>query len=143
MKKTILWSLLGLMVCMLTFTACSNDDDDNSTSSSTITGAWTIQSGTLDTNDNDSPAQTINFKNDSSVVITYADGTPDDRTNKWSLAGDSLRINWNIKNGVVDDYIIGKLSFSDNNTVTYTYTSHDGSGAWDSKDTKTIILKKK
>ena len=43
MKKSILWSLLGLMVCMLTFSACSkSDDDDNNggSNANTIVGTW-------------------------------------------------------------------------------------------------------
>ena len=91
MKKSILWSLLGLMVCMLTFSACSKSDDDNNGGSyaNTIVGTWYLT-------DKDGRYIELTFKADGTCTF-YKKGTSGKvftDTGKYTAINDALLVWW-------------------------------------------------
>ena len=91
MKKSILWSLLGLMVCMLTFSACSKSDDDNNggSNANTIVGTWYLT-------DKDGRYIELTFKADGTCT-DYEKGTSGKvftDTGKYTAINDALSIWW-------------------------------------------------
>jgi hypothetical protein len=91
MKKSILWSLLGLMVCMLTFSACSKSDDDNNggSNANTIVGTWYLT-------DKDGRYIELTFKADGTCT-DYEKGTSGKvltDTGKYTAINDALSVWW-------------------------------------------------
>ena len=91
MKKSILWSLLGLMVCMLTFSACSKNDDDNNggSNANTIVGTWYLT-------DKDGRYIELTFKADGTCT-DYEKGTSGKvftDTGKYTAINDALSVWW-------------------------------------------------
>ena len=91
MKKSILWSLLGLMVCMLTFSACSKSDDDNNggSNANTIVGTWYLT-------DKDGRYIEWTFKADGTCT-DYEKGTSGKvftDTGKYTAINDALSVWW-------------------------------------------------
>lgn len=91
MKKSILWSLLGLMVCMLTFSACSKSNDDNNggSNANTIVGTWYLT-------DKDGRYIEWTFKADGTCTY-YQKGTSGKvftDTGKYTAINDALSVWW-------------------------------------------------
>jgi hypothetical protein len=91
MKKSILWSFLGLMVCMLTFSACSKSDDDNNggSNANTIVGTWYLT-------DKDGRYIELTFKADGTCT-DYEKGTSGKvftDTGKYTAINDALSVWW-------------------------------------------------
>lgn len=122
--------LIALQVVALScvLTACDDDGDE-------LIGKWSGNDGGY--------YVTWEFLPDGQFIYTEVDRyeTYRQTNNTYVVDGSTLRIDWNIENGVTDDYSIGKYRVS-GDTFTYTYTWHDGSGKWDDDEEYTITLTK-
>ena len=127
MKKSILWSLLGLMVCMLTFSACSKSDDDNNggSNANTIVGSWYLT-------DKDGCYIELTFKADG-TCIDYEKGTSGKvftDTGKYTAINDALSVWWDSE---IDDKHTEPLTWTYSVTGNKLYISDKGGTTWTRK----------
>lgn len=126
--------LIALMSVSL---AACGDDKDEPDNDNAILGKW---HGYLD-NDRESY---FTFKPDGTLVWAEndeKDGWEEFSNNKWSISGETLRLDLNIVNGKVDDYTSGKYTIK-GKTLTYTYKWYDGDGKWEGDETYTVTFTK-
>ena len=127
MKKSILWSLLGLMVCMLTFSACSKSDYDNNGGSyaNTIVGTWYLT-------DKDGRYIELTFKADGTCTF-YKKGTSGKvftDTGKYTAINDALSVWWDSE---IDDKHTEPLTWTYSVTGNKLYISDKGGTTWTRK----------
>lgn len=95
---------------------CRNDDDEPANS---LLGTWYLEN-----NDDDFDEvelfNGITFKENNVVVRPTDDEDPDSYTDRYYVTGNTLRIDFNIEDGIVDDFTYGTFSVS-GNKLTYTF----------------------
>ena len=119
--KVFLLSTLSLVLTCIC--SCSKDEEKEVND---LIGKW---SGNFN-----GEKSTFEIFSNGNLTWSYVDiddgKTYTQTNNNYSVSGNNLRINFNVENGIVDDYTIGTYSIK-GNTLTYTYTWHDGEGKWD------------
>lgn len=96
--------------------SCSNDDDEPANS---LLGTWYLENND-DNFDEEELFNGITFKENNVVVRPADDEDPDSYTDRYYVTGNTLRIDFNIEDGVVDDFTYGTFSIS-GNKLTYTF----------------------
>ena len=120
----------------LSLTACG-DDKDEPNNDNAILGRW---HGYLD-NDRESR---FTFESDGKLIWAEnddKDGWETFDNNRWSISGETLRLDLNIVDGKADDYTLGKYTIN-GTTLTYTYKWYDGDGKWEGDETYTVTFTK-
>lgn len=128
-------ALFAVLACV-SFASCSDDDKDEAKPNEYIIGVWELVS----TTDDALTFSTIEFRKDNSIlIIPRGEEGDDDYYDTYEINGAQLRINLNVEDGIVDDYIVGTYALN-GNVVTYKYTWHDGAGEWHHDTEQTMVL---
>lgn len=136
--KFLSMAFFAVLACV-SFASCSDDDKDEAKPNEYIIGVWELVS----TTDDALTFSTIEFRKDNSIlIIPRGEEGDDDYYDTYEINGTQLRINLNVEDGIVDDYIDGTYALN-GNVVTYKYTWHDGAGKWHHDTEQTMVLKKK
>lgn len=117
MKKILifLWTAVAIALCFH-LSSCSNDDDEPTNS---LLGTWYLENNDDDFDEGEL-FNGITFKENNVVVRPADDEDPDSYTDRYYVTGNKLRIDFNIEDGVVDDFTYGTFSIS-GNKLTYTF----------------------
>ncbi len=140
MKKYFYFCVVALLATV-TFglASCSDDDEDESNE---LVGKWAIVEGDEFGLGNESTI--FEFRSNGTMILTYEDsnGTHVSSNNTYSVNGNKLRINFDVYNGVADEYITGTYTLA-GKEVKYVYSWQDGTGVWADTKEATMILERK
>lgn len=142
MKKANLIGLLLISVLIVTsLAACSRDDDKDAS----LVGTWTIESNT-DPDELCAIGTTLILEKNGDVYSSHFDDG-EVRGDCWKIEdGNKLLLNFSSSKDYYDDGYYGSYSFSDKNTVIYSYnfwTNPEKINKNPSSFTETMVLKRK